>query len=165
MLVSKQFRKSTILNRTVHVLENINIPVPFRDWDHDEEEEAEKKPQVDIKVRIEQYKQRYTRVEREMIGLYIINTMFMAIMMVPLWYTVIQIRARHHFLQWLILTTKEEENLSYSIANKLNIWISISMVVLCILEIFLYFFYNKKLHPWVQIIKNSKESAGDKVQE
>ena len=43
--------------------------------------------QDDLKTRIEQYKKRYTRVEREMIGLYIINTAFMAIMMVPLWYT------------------------------------------------------------------------------
>ena len=87
MLVSKQFRKATILNRTVHVLETINIPVPFRDWDHDDEEEEEERTQDDLKARIEEYKRRYTRVEREMIGLYIINTAFMAIMMVPLWYT------------------------------------------------------------------------------
>ena len=88
MLVSKQFRKATTLNRIVHVLETINIPVPFRDWDYgDEEEEEEEKPQDDLKARIEQYKRKYTRVEREMIGLYIINTVFMAIMMVPLWYT------------------------------------------------------------------------------
>ena len=68
-------------------MENINIPVPFRDWDHDDEEEDEEEPQDDLKTRVEQYKRRYTRVEREMIGLYIINTAFMAIMMVPLWYT------------------------------------------------------------------------------
>ena len=50
--------------------------------DDDEEEDED-----DLKARIEEYKRRYTRVEREMIGLYIINTVFMAIMMVPLWYT------------------------------------------------------------------------------
>ena len=58
---------------------------------------------------------------------------------------VVQIRARHHFLQWLI-TTKAEEDISYENANYLNVRVSVSMLALCILEIILYFFYNTKVN-------------------
>ena len=60
-------------------------------------------------------------------------------------FLVVQIRARHHFLQWLI-TTKAEEDTSYENANYLNVRVSVSMLTLCILEICLYFFYNKRVN-------------------
>merc|ERR1712079_945025 len=64
---------------------------------------------------------------------------------------------------WLI-TTKAEEDTSYENANYLNVRVSVSMLVLCILEIILYFFYNKKLHPWVQIVKDPKDLAAAQVE-
>ena len=53
-----------------------------------------------------------------------------------------QISARHVFLARFI-GTKEGEDISYNKANKLNLWVTLTTCVCCILEIGLYFGYNE----------------------
>ena len=55
---------------------------------------------------------------------------------------VYQINARHHFLTRFV-GPKEREKLSFSKANNDNIWITVTTFLCCILEIVLYFVYNR----------------------
>ena len=53
-----------------------------------------------------------------------------------------KINSRHHFLSRFI-GTKEKENLSYSRASEVNLWITLTTSLCCVLEILLYFFFNR----------------------
>ena len=77
-----------------------------------------------------------------------------------------QINARHVFLARFI-GTQEREDISYNKANKLNLWVTLTTCLCCILETGLYFAYNEwvkqylkeeylifvQVHPWIGIIK------------
>ena len=54
----------------------------------------------------------------------------------------IQINSRHYFLEGF-LGTKPEEDISYAMANKVNLWITVTTCICCVLEIALYFVYNR----------------------
>ena len=54
----------------------------------------------------------------------------------------LQIKSRHGFLARFI-GTKEEENLSHARANEVNLWFTLTTILCCILEIILYFVYNR----------------------
>ena len=58
------------------------------------------------------------------------------------WFSVSQINARHNFLARFI-GTKDKENQSYSLATEVNLWVTVMTFVCCMLEIVLYFAYNK----------------------
>ena len=63
---------------------------------------------------------------------------------------------------------KPEEDISHASANEVNLWITMTTSVCCVLEIVLYFFYNRmvnktvyihrdvlfplQIHPWLPII-------------
>ena len=53
-----------------------------------------------------------------------------------------KINSRHQFLSKFI-GTKEKENLSYSRASEVNLWITLTTILCCVLEIILYFVYNR----------------------
>ena len=53
-----------------------------------------------------------------------------------------QINARHEFLARFI-GTQVKEDISYNEANKLNLWVTLTTFLCCILEIGLYFAYNE----------------------
>ena len=53
-----------------------------------------------------------------------------------------QINARHNFLGRFI-GTKEKEDISYSKAYEVNLWVTVTTCVCCILEVSLYFAYNR----------------------
>ena len=53
-----------------------------------------------------------------------------------------KINSRHQFLSRFI-GTKEKENLSYSRASEVNLWITLTTILCCVLEIILYFVYNR----------------------
>ena len=57
-------------------------------------------------------------------------------------FSVSQINARHHFLARFI-GTKDEEDISFNKANEVNLWVTTTTCVCCILEIILYFAYNR----------------------
>ena len=59
-------------------------------------------------------------------------------------FSVSQINTRHNFLDRFI-GTKEEEDISYSNASKVNLRVTVTTCVCCMLEIALYFFYNRKV--------------------
>ena len=61
-----------------------------------------------------------------------------------------QINARHHFLARFI-GTKNEEDISFNKANDVQMWVTVTTSVCCILEIGLYFAYNR-------LVKNDKIS-------
>ena len=57
-------------------------------------------------------------------------------------FTVSQINIRHRFLTRFI-GTKEEENQSHARANEVNLWFTLTTILCCVLEIILYFVYNR----------------------
>ena len=76
LLTSAEFRKEKgrVVQKTIHIIFNTNIPTPFRDWDHED-------------VSVEEHRRRHKKTEREMFCLFIINTVFSLTLLVPLWYT------------------------------------------------------------------------------
>ena len=55
-----------------------------------------------------------------------------------------KINTRHNFLDRFI-RTKEKEDISYSKAYEVNLWVTVMTCVCCMLEIALYFIYNRKV--------------------
>ena len=53
-----------------------------------------------------------------------------------------QVNARHVFLARFI-GTQDRENISYNEANKVNLWVTLTTCLCCILEMGLYFAYNE----------------------
>ena len=53
-----------------------------------------------------------------------------------------QINARHNFLDRFI-GTKEKEDISFSKASEINFLVTVTTCVCCILEVALYFAYNR----------------------
>ena len=56
-----------------------------------------------------------------------------------------QINSRHKFLDGF-LGTKPEEDKSYAKANEVNLWITVTTCLCCVLEIVLYFVYNRMVN-------------------
>ena len=71
-----------------------------------------------------------------------------------------KIYSRHQFLSRFI-GAKEKENLSYSRANDVNLWITLTTILCCVLEIILYFVYNRLVtfSNYTQIQKIQKLSG------
>ena len=59
--------------------------------------------------------------------------------------SVIQINSRHKFLEGF-LGTKPEEDISHVMANEVNLWITVNTCMCCVLEIILYFVYNRMVN-------------------
>ena len=57
----------------------------------------------------------------------------------------IQINSRHNFLDGF-LGTKLEEDISHAKANKVNLWFTMITCICCVLEIVLYFVYNRMVN-------------------
>ena len=76
LCTSADFRKEQgrVFQKIIHIISNKNIPTPYRDWDYGN-------------VSVEEHRRRYKRTDREMICLFIVNTVFSFILLVPLWYT------------------------------------------------------------------------------
>ena len=53
-----------------------------------------------------------------------------------------QINSRHNFLNGF-LGTKPEEDFSHARANEVNLWITLTTSLCCVLEIVIYFVYNR----------------------
>ena len=62
-----------LVNKFIHILENINYATPYKDWDHGD-------------LSINEFRKRFTNLKREMIATYAINFFFTIIMMIPLWF-------------------------------------------------------------------------------
>ena len=78
--ISTEFKEEEhSTNKVVHTLENLNFASPFRDWD-------------DGDYSIQQFRERASAVRKEMVCTQTINFLATMVMMVPLWYTGIQIR-------------------------------------------------------------------------
>ena len=76
---AKDFREEEHkTNKILHTLENLNFPSPYRDWD-------------DGDYTVQQFRERAGAVRREMIWTQAINFIATMVMMVPLWYTGIEI--------------------------------------------------------------------------
>ena len=60
-------------------------------------------------------------------------------------FSVSQINSRHKFLEGF-LGTKPEEDISHAKANEVNLWITVTTCICCVLEILLYFLYNRMVN-------------------
>ena len=89
IILAKQFRRSSKLNQVIHVIENINIPTPYKDWDvsDNEDNDNDNEVQIFLHILIEKFKQGFKKVEKEMLVLFISNSVFTVISMLPLWNT------------------------------------------------------------------------------
>ena len=57
----------------------------------------------------------------------------------------IQINSRHNFLD-SFLGAKPEEDISHARANEVNMWITLTTSLCCVLEIVIYFIYNRMVN-------------------
>ena len=57
----------------------------------------------------------------------------------------IQINSRHNFLDGF-LGTKPKEDISNVRANEVNLWFTMTTCICCVLEIVLYFVYNRMVN-------------------
>ena len=64
----------------------------------------------------------------------------------PHLFLVIQINSRHNFLDRLLGATKLEEDISHARANEVNLWITLTTSLCCVLEIVIYFVYNRMVN-------------------
>ena len=72
--VVKKFRKMNLIKQFAHSLENWRIVIPLQDWDVDH-------------GTVEQHRQRFSKVNREVIVTMVVNFLFNFVMLVPLIYT------------------------------------------------------------------------------
>ena len=56
-----------------------------------------------------------------------------------------QINSRHNFLE-SFLGTKPEEDISHARANEVNLWITLTTSLCCVLETVLYYIYNRMVN-------------------
>ena len=147
-------RRENYLNKFLHLLLSLNIGCPFEDWDKG-------------RFSISEYKDRQKQTNTEMACSLAVNIIFSLIFMVPLFYTgkynfltffqdfisflyIIlilgyQIRSRHAILK-LVSVTKTEEDQSFDNINRLLITCTSVMILSCVMEVLMYFLYNKKVH-------------------
>ena len=64
----------------------------------------------------------------------------------------IQINSRHKFLEGF-LGTKPEEDISHAMANEVNMWFTVTTCICCVLEILLYFVYNRMVNKHKMLIQ------------
>ena len=75
ILTSADFRdRGNYVNKTIHVLENLNYATPFCDWDEGDHT-------------IQEFRGRFTATCREMATTFSVNFLTSLAMLVPLWYT------------------------------------------------------------------------------
>ena len=73
-IVVKEFRKINMIKQFAHSLENCGIVFPLQDWDVDH-------------GTVEEHRQRFSKVNREVIVTMVVNFLFNFVMLVPLIYT------------------------------------------------------------------------------
>ena len=87
ILTSAEFReRGNYVNKTIHVLENLNYATPFCEWDEGEHT-------------IQEFKGRFRATCSEMAATFIVNFLSSLAMMVPLWYTG---QVKHHTIICLL---------------------------------------------------------------
>ena len=75
IITSAKFReKGHIVNKLIHIIENIHYATPFDDWDEGEHS-------------IEEFRKRFRATCIEMAATFCINILSTMVMMIPLWYT------------------------------------------------------------------------------
>ena len=75
---SQEFKEEIMFNKCIHVLQNLNLSFPFSDWD-------------EKMVSGEEFRQRYSNTELEMACSFAVNFGFSLIMLIPIWFTGIDI--------------------------------------------------------------------------
>ena len=75
LLTSAEFRsRGNIVNKLIHILENINYAAPYEDWDVGD-------------YSIDQFRVRFQATCKEMLATFAVNIVFTMTMLVPLWHT------------------------------------------------------------------------------
>ncbi len=83
-----------------------------------------------------------------------INPIFLLIFV-----SVSQINVRHSFLDTFI-GTQEKEDISFSQAYEVNLWVTVTTVVCCMLEIAIYFGYNRMVKFFKKINISHQNFSG-----
>lgn len=71
---SKKFQQADKLDKFLHCMENLNIAYPFQDFDY-------------LSGTAEEHKDRFRKVNIEVLCTMLVNFIFHALMLIPLWYT------------------------------------------------------------------------------
>jgi len=98
----KKFRQANILNKFIHSTDNLTIASPFEDFDVLDGTEKE-------------HRERFQKVNTEVLMTMAVNMIFHLVMLAPLWYTASQVIARHELLQFTIGVLEAETD-SYNMA-------------------------------------------------
>merc|ERR1712183_550167 len=141
-IVVKEFRKINMIKQFAHSLENCGIVIPLQDWDVDN-------------GTVEEHRERFSKVNREVIVSIVVNFFFNFVMLVPLIYTANKIFERHDLLGETIGQRSEEKD-SYENVQLLLMLVLPFFLITSILEPVVFLVYQYKFHPWKDIITDSE---------
>merc|ERR1712183_618749 len=141
-IVVVEFRKINVIKQFAHSLENCGIVIPLQDWDVDH-------------GTVEEHRERFSKVNREVIVTMVVNFFFNFLMLVPLIYTGNKIFERHDLLGETI-GQRSEERVSYENVQLLLMLVLPFFLITSILEPVVFLVYQYKFHPWKDIITNSE---------
>merc|ERR1719192_356915 len=82
---SEKFQQADKLDKFLHCMENLNIAYPFQDFDY-------------LNGTAEEHMDRFSKVNIEVLCTMLVNFIFHALMLIPLWYTASKITWRHVLL-------------------------------------------------------------------
>jgi len=142
---SKTFREADKLDKLIHTTENMTISFPFEDFDV-------------LNGSAREHRERFEKVNVEVLLTMLVNFLVHILMLGPLWYTASQVISRHKLLQETI-GVREEEIVSYKVAQYLPIVMTSAVVLTPLFAFISFLLYNYKFHPWSILIQDSDNST------
>ena len=150
-ITSTDFREEKLMiNKIIHILENLNYATPFKDWDMGQ-------------LNIAAYKTRFQALKREMMATFTVNFIVTIMMVIPLLFTgnlctiihvifasfsfVVSETTKRHSLLRKLMRTKANENLSYENAINCGVFLIAGILSCSLLEVAAYFIYSYKVRP------------------
>ena len=143
----KPFKRNNVIQNFTHALENCQVVAPMEDWD-------------DAFGSIEDYIEAQMLVSFEVGVTLTLNLLIHLLMSVPMVIFAYNVHQRQLILEKSIGSFPEEDN-AYRLSIILAAISPIILIICTILQFITYQFYNKRLHPFIELVKDYKIDADD----
>ena len=139
-------REQSILDMIIHSMENTQIPAPMKDWDEGSGS-------------IEEHRNRRKRVEIEMVVTILVNFVVHMVMLFPIDILARRVNARHEMLEETIGAFDKEIE-AHQLINILRPLCFCLLILGTLIQVGLYFVYNRMFHPFKDILKKPHSKFG-----
>eukprot|EP00092_Neocalanus_flemingeri_P080309 GFUD01100156.1.p1 GENE.GFUD01100156.1~~GFUD01100156.1.p1 ORF type:complete len:1047 (+),score=211.36 GFUD01100156.1:131-3271(+) len=155
MISSREFFKTSVGSKLLHVIFTLNIPGIYQDWDD---------CPVPFNLSVQHHKKKFTDVTQEMTYMGVIQWLSNMALLVPMIFTGLNVIARHHLIQPAIGVFPEEAEAYNRVI--LLMWLLPSVVTVgAVLDMVLFRLYNTRFHPWSVIIADEEETPSAEAEE